>query len=85
MEEGYEGDIRKKEKELLTQVATRERQKEIFWKHKSRNQWLQDEERNTKFFHNMVIENRHRSKIHKLRNTNGGGEETRGKIEEELV
>ena len=32
-----------------------------------------------------MIQNRHRSKIHKLRKTHGGHEETRGDIEEELV
>ena len=32
-----------------------------------------------------MIQNRHRSNIHKLRKTHGGHEETRGDIEEELV
>ena len=40
---------------------------------------------NTKLFHNTVIQNKHRSKIFKLRKTNGGHEETRGEIEEESV
>ena len=55
--------------------------KEIYQKKKSRNQWLQEGERNTKFFHNTVIQNRQRLKIHKLRKTDGGQVETRGEIE----
>ena len=46
---------------------------------------IHDVDRNTKLFHNTVIQNKHRSKICKLRKTNGGHEETRGEIEEELV
>ena len=71
MEEGYEEDLRKKETNILTQLVARERQEKIFWKHNSRNQWLQDGECNTKFFHNTMIQNRHRSKIHKQRKTRG--------------
>ena len=84
MEEGYEKELRKQEKYLLTLLVSRERREEIFWKQNSRNQWLQDEERNTNFFHNKVIQNRNRSNIHKLRKTNGGRAETREEIEEEL-
>ena len=38
-----------------------------------------------KFFHNTVIQNRQRSKIHKLRKKNGWCVDTRAEKEEELV
>ena len=39
---------------------------------------------NTKFFHNSVIQNRHSSRILKLKNMEGGRIETHREIEEEL-
>jgi hypothetical protein len=34
---------------LMAQIETREKQEEILWRQKSRIQWLQEGERNTKF------------------------------------
>ena len=85
MNEGYEDDLKQQEIYPLSQLASRERHEEIYWKQKSRNQWLQEGECNTKFFHNMVIQNRQRSKIHKLWNTDRRHVETKANIEEELV
>ena len=44
-----------KEKDLMSQIEARERQEEIFWQQKARVKWMQEGERNTKFFHNSVI------------------------------
>ncbi|KAI5335918.1 hypothetical protein L3X38_026052 [Prunus dulcis] len=44
----------------------------LFWKQKSRVQWLQDGDRNTKFFHLTTIIWRRRNKIERLKDRNGG-------------
>ena len=51
---------------------------------KSKVKWLQEGEKNTKFFHNSVIQDRHSSRILKLKKMEGVWIELRCKIEEEL-
>ena len=71
MEDGWEQDMQKKEKELWEQLEASERQEGIYWKQKSKVKWLQDGEKNTKFFHNSVLHNRSNSRIQKLRKLDG--------------
>ena len=47
--------------------------------------WLQEGERNTKFFHNSVIKNRNSTRIQKLKTRNGNRVDTRREIETELT
>ena len=47
--------------------------------------WLQEGERNTKFFHNSVIQNRNSTRIQKLKTRNGNRVDTRREIETELT
>ena len=84
MIEGWDEDMQKNEKELWGQLEARERQEGIYWKQKSKVKWLQDGEKNTKFFHNSVIQNRNHSRIQKLKKIDGSRIETRGEIEAEL-
>ena len=51
----------------------------------SKVKWMQDGEKNTKFFHNSVIQNRNNSRIQKLKKMDGSRVETHGEIEEELT
>ena len=44
-----------KEKDLMGQLEAREKQEALFWQQKARVKWMQEGERNTKFFHNSVI------------------------------
>ena len=67
MTDGWDEDMQKKEKDLWGQLEGRERQEGIYWKQKSKVKWLQDGERNTKFFHNLVIQNRYSSRIQKVK------------------
>ena len=46
---------------------------------------MREGDKNTKFFHNSVVNNRLGSKIYKLKNTNGTEVETKEEIEEELT
>ena len=52
---------------------------------KSKVKWLQDGERNTKLFHNSVIQNRRNSRIQKLQKMDGSSIEARRDIEDELT
>ena len=83
--EGYSPALLEEERLVETQLEEREKQEELLWWHKSRIKWLQEGEKNTKLFHNMVIQNRQRSKICKLRRSKGNQIESRREIEKELV
>ena len=60
METGWNEEI---EKVLMEQLESREKQEALYWKQKARVKWLKEGERNTKFFHNSVIQNRNSSRI----------------------
>ncbi|XP_038972101.1 uncharacterized protein LOC103699848 [Phoenix dactylifera] len=47
------------------------RQHEIFWRQKSRVQWVSEGDRNTRFFHRTTVIRRQRSMIHSLRDESG--------------
>jgi len=46
-------------------------QEEIFWRQKSRIQWIREGERNTKFFHKTTIAHRAHNKITKIKDSQG--------------
>ena len=71
MEEGWNEDMKVKEKYLLSQIEARERHEGIFLQQKDRVKCLHEGEINTKFFHNSVIQNRSSSRIRKLRKRDG--------------
>eukprot|EP00253_Pinus_taeda_P017458 PITA_17458 len=61
------------------------KQEEIFWKQKSRVQWLKEGERNTKFFHRSTIANRTHNRISSIKNEDGQIQQTHEEIEAVLV
>ncbi|XP_010436306.1 PREDICTED: uncharacterized protein LOC104720031 [Camelina sativa] len=56
---------------LKKDLAKAYRDEEIFWKQKSRKKWFRCGNRNTKFFHASVKENRQRKRIEKFKDVNG--------------
>ena len=42
MDIGYSDDLKQKEQSILDQLNELDHQEEIYWKQKSRNQWLQE-------------------------------------------
>ena len=76
MEEVWDEDMKAKEKYLMNQIEARERKEGTFWQQKARVKWLQEGERNTKFFHNSMIQNRSNSRIQKLKKMDGSRVET---------
>ena len=77
MEVGWDEDMKAKEKDLMSQIEARERKEGILWKQKVRFKWLQEGERNTKFFHNSVIHNMNSSRVQKLKKRDNRRVETR--------
>ena len=71
MESGWDIEIKEKEKNLLSQLDAIERKEEIYWRQKYRVKWLQEGEKNMKFFHNSIIHNRKGSKIHRIKKVDG--------------
>nr|XP_027082374.1 uncharacterized protein LOC113704698 [Coffea arabica] len=61
------------------------RVEEVFWKQKARVRWLQEGDRNTKFFHSVVKHRTVRSIVHKIRNDRGEWIESEAEIGAEAV
>ena len=64
--------LKEKEKILEAKLEEREKYEEILWWPKYRIRWLQEGEKNTKFFHHSVIQNMLQNKIYLIKNDTGG-------------
>jgi hypothetical protein len=67
IEEGYTEDHKKEEIQMTQEWDARCKQEETMWCQKSRIRWLNEGERNTKFFHRTTIGRRSHNKILKIR------------------
>lgn len=61
------------------------KQEEIFWRQKSRVQWLKEGERNTRFFHRSTLTNRTHNRISSILNEDGELWTTHENIEAVMV
>jgi hypothetical protein len=59
------------ERELANTYTQLCKEEESFFKQRSRIQWLQLEDRNTKFFHNSLMHRQARNRIHTLKDEDG--------------
>eukprot|EP00253_Pinus_taeda_P025221 PITA_25221 len=69
--EGRDEEMCKEESSLISQLVERRKQEEILWRQKSRINWLREGERNTKFFHQAMIQHRQRNRIFLIKNEAG--------------
>eukprot|EP00253_Pinus_taeda_P007926 PITA_07926 len=69
--EGRNDERCKEESRLISQLEERRKQEEILWKQKSRINWLREGERNTRFFHQAMIQHRQRNRIFSIKNEAG--------------
>lgn len=60
-------EVRRKEGELKRML----KEEEVYWKQKSRIQWIQEGDKNTKFFHAHIVKRRGWNKILGLENAQG--------------
>eukprot|EP00253_Pinus_taeda_P001856 PITA_01856 len=83
--EGIQEERIKEEGMTLNQLEERRKQEEILWKQKSRVQWLREGERNTKFFHKVMVQHRQRNRIFSIKNQEGQRVLQHEEIEKVLV
>lgn len=69
--EGRDDEKSEEEGRLISQLKERRKQEEILWRQKSRIKWLMEGERNTKFFHQAMIQHRHKNRIFSIKNAEG--------------
>lgn len=85
IQNGIDQNTYKLQKELnahLQEILARE---ELFWKQKSRETWLQEGDRNTKYFHASVKMRRAHNQIHQIKNGDGDIIVDAYKIQQEAV
>eukprot|EP00253_Pinus_taeda_P014407 PITA_14407 len=71
IKEGFDEDINKQADKHYLEWEHLCKQEEIFWRQKSRVQWLKEGERNTKFFHRTTMANRAHNNISSIQNEEG--------------
>ena len=69
--EGYSQALIEEERIVAAQLEERVKQEELLCWQKSRIKWLLEGEKNTKFFHHLVIQNRFQNKIYSIKNDGG--------------
>jgi hypothetical protein len=82
---GCSQELIEEEVSLMAQIETRDKHEEILWRQKSRILWLQEGERNSKFFHNSMIQRRHQNKIISLKYQQGNKLSNHQDIQSELL
>eukprot|EP00253_Pinus_taeda_P014499 PITA_14499 len=82
---GFDKSKSEQAEKLILDWANLCKQEEIFWRQKSRVQWLKEGERNTSFFHRSTIANRTHNRISSILNVKGELQTSHKNIEGVLV
>ena len=85
LDSGRDEERSKEEGRIIGQLEERRKQEEILWRQKSRINWLCEGERNTKFFHQAMIQHKQRNRIFSIKNAEGVRTVEQGAIEKVLV
>lgn len=72
-------------KDLLSRYGEVLQKEEIFWRQKSRENWIREGDRNTKFFHSSVKVKRSLNRILSLRLKDGTSMDDSNRINQEVV
>lgn len=83
--EGFDKSKNKQAEKLNLDWENLCNQDEIFWRQKSRIQWLREGEWNTRFFHRSTIANRNNNRISSILNEDGELQTTNKNIEAVMV
>eukprot|EP00253_Pinus_taeda_P031484 PITA_31484 len=83
--EGRDEERSKEAGRIIKQLEERRKQEEIMLRQKSRINWLREGERNTKFFHQAMIQNRQRNWIFSIKTAEGERVVEQEEIERVLV
>jgi hypothetical protein len=70
---------------LRRELDERDQQEEIMFRQKSRMLWLKEGDKNTKFFHNSLLQRRNQNWIHSLKMEEGVMVERHEDIEQSLI
>lgn len=76
IQEGFNYDKTEQSDKLHHEWENLSKQEEIFWRQKSRVQWLKEGERNTRFFHRSTMANRAFNRILTLKDKKGETQST---------
>ena len=82
---GVGGDQIEKERDMFKELHDLMVAEESFFRQKSRIQWLQEGDHNTRFFHSMVATRQHKNSINSLTDSNGNKLVTFADISNEAV
>ena len=82
---GHTTDLKSQEWTLLQELNLKEKQEEALYQQKSRNHWLRDGDRNTKFFHRAAIQHRQNNHISRLKRADGSVARTQPELEATLT
>ena len=82
--QGPSTELKDQEWTLLQELNLKVKQEEVLFEQKSRNHWLRDGDRNTKFFHKATIQHRQCNRIVRLKKEDGSVVEKQKEIEETL-
>jgi hypothetical protein len=67
----YFSELSSQEAKIREGLMKRDHKEEILWKKKSKIHWLREGDKNTKFFHNSLIQRRNKNRIVSIRSQDG--------------